>query len=660
MEAKEMESLVYGLIGRGTNLFAAQGRNVTPRPLVGDYAALVDDWSAFVAAHPESNAEPQGRFKRFLDNLTTFVMGMERNGYSAADAEALKARCRAALSDLELTRYIPEVNRMWYCSAGILPMGCVGRETINRLVLCDHAKYRVNASTQLMANGRMDEAAAIIGNLRRMLGLTPIVKAWAERVRMLEIRAVYDYGAPLRAKLWGEYRQIGNYVQMLTNWREFFKAHPICNGLYLEGFEVFLGDARSFAEAMLQNGEKSGDMEKFKESLEYAWREMPARVRLRKWKRDRIGPRETTLGRGCVLSQGSRDYENGMPLHVDWTITSFCNFRCSYCFAAGKEYKKDFCTLEQAETAIKHVASTNRSAYSVTLIGGEPTAHPHLAEIITLLQKHLGDRLEQITTVSNGSFSERQMEAILDVIASTEVRMIISIHLEYMGVDRVASLVKRLSNHVILDFSLMFHPELFDKAKAMANALCELRKEYPYFMKIGELREPPRFDRWDSRYTQEHLDWMKETKIAFDGIASASYHKKPICKKRTDWRYWVEKKSGNHIEVHEGLDNGKLKELTQFKFEDMTCCSGVSNAKIGVDGTVRGMVCHLDPPRGNIFEENPFEREDWVHGVRCTMRMCGCGANFRIPKFRSAEEAERFIAEKRLEHKKLMSEYKGE
>ena len=47
-------------------------------------------------------------------------------------------------------------------------------------------------------------------------------------------------------------------------------------------------------------------------------------------------------------------------------------------------------------------------------------------------------------------------------------------------------------------------------------------------------------------------------------------------------------------------------------------------------------------------------REDWIHGVLCTKNMCGCSVNYRIPKFRSQAEAEKFIAEKRLEQNKLM------
>ena len=97
-----------------------------------------------------------------------------------------------------------------------------------------------------------------------------------------------------------------------------------------------------------------------------------------------------------IIRQGSPECFEGLPLRVCWDVTSHCNFRCSYCFQAGSEYKKNFCTFEQAEIAIKHLASANRPSYQVNLMGGEPTTHPHLAEIITLLCQYLGDRLVQL------------------------------------------------------------------------------------------------------------------------------------------------------------------------------------------------------------------------------------------------------------------------
>ena len=372
------------------------------------------------------------------------------------------------------------------------------------------------------------------------------------------------------------------------------------------------------------------------------------------------GVLETHLNKKqSIIKQGSPECFEGFPLRVHWDVTSHCNFRCSYCFDAGKGYKKDFCTLEQAETAIKHLASANRPSYQVGLLGGEPTTHPHLAEIITLLCQYLGDRLEMLQIITNGSFSESQMKAILKAGEQVKVKLIISVHLEYMGVERVVELVKQYSSRTRLHIALMFHPELIDKAKAVADALCDLRRTYPFSMKVSMLREPPKFDKLDSRYTQEHFNCVERIEKSF-GIVHSEGPKRPIKPRKTKTfgrEFLVERDENGSVENYEWISIPELKKMTGNVFTGMTCCAGTNVVRIKADGLVRGMICGLDSATCNIFEENPFMREDWIHSVLCTKNMCGCEVNYRIPKFRSSDEAQKFIAEKKLEQKILMSEY---
>ena len=128
-------------------------------------------------------------------------------------------------------------------------------------------------------------------------------------------------------------------------------------------------------------------------------------------------------------------------------------------------------------------------------------------------------------------------------------------------------------------------------------------------------------------------------------------------KKIIGWEFLVERDKNGSVENYDRIPRSELEDLTGCRFTGMTCCAGTSVVKIGVDGRAKGMVCDLDGPICNIFEENPFMCEDWIHSVLCTKNMCGCEVNYRIPKFRSSDEAQKFIAEKKLEQKILMSEY---
>jgi pyruvate-formate lyase-activating enzyme len=356
-----------------------------------------------------------------------------------------------------------------------------------------------------------------------------------------------------------------------------------------------------------------------------------------------------------IIWQGSSECFEGLPLRVSWNVTSHCNFRCSYCFNAGKEYKKVFCTLEQVKTAIRHIALANRPSYQINLMGGEPTSHPHLDEIINLLCQYLGNRLEVLQITTNGSFSESQMKAILKAGEQVNVQLSISVHLEYMNVERVVEMVKRYSSRTRLEIALMFHPELIDKVMSMADALCDLRREYSFWMYPSLLREGPQFNQFDSRYTQEHFNIAERIKKKFSKVNSEGPQRPENQQEILGWKFMVKREVRGVTENHEQISLSELKDLTGNSFKGMTCIAGTNCAKIGVDGSVKGIICGLDRPTCNIFEENPFLREDWIHGVFCTQTMCGCNVNYRIPKFKSPAAAQRFIAEKRLEQKKLMS-----
>ena len=313
-----------------------------------------------------------------------------------------------------------------------------------------------------------------------------------------------------------------------------------------------------------------------------------------------------------LIRQGSPECFEGLPIKVVWLLTSNCNIRCSYCFNARKGYKKDFCTLEQAETTIKHLASANRPSYQVELLGGEPTTHPHLAEIISLFHEHIGNRLEVLQITSNGSFSESQIESILKVGEQVNVKLSISIHLEYLNVERVVELVERFSNRTYLEMRVMFQPDLFEKIEAMTDILCNLRKDYFFCMEVGLLREGwPTFDKYDRRYTQEQFEWAEKTKKKFDEVAIEGPQWTKAYPKSTEGEFLMERNVRGVVESHKRISESELKELTGCVFTGMTCSAGANIIRIEVDGRVKGMVCvldHLAHHNCNIFEENPQKK----------------------------------------------------
>ena len=57
----------------------------------------------------------------------------------------------------------------------------------------------------------------------------------------------------------------------------------------------------------------------------------------------------------------------------------------------------------------------------------------------------------------------------------------------------------------------------------------------------------------------------------------------------------------------------------------------------------------------HIFEENPFEKDTWISAISCTQLQCFCPINHKIPKYKSASEAQEFVARCRNAQAALMA-----
>lgn len=85
------------------------------------------------------------------------------------------------------------------------------------------------------------------------------------------------------------------------------------------------------------------------------------------------------------------------------TITDDCNCRCPVCFAAAGSHDSNFyLSVEEAE----EVAATavKKGAQSVNIIGGEPTLHPQLLDIVGVFRRHY----LKVAIATNGLLLARQ------------------------------------------------------------------------------------------------------------------------------------------------------------------------------------------------------------------------------------------------------------
>lgn len=224
-----------------------------------DYVSTVAEWVDFLVQHPGCVREAEKDVSRLLCEAS-HVFGME---------DALRNS-----EELRLAR-----NSLQHQLGRLAKLGFVWNDD----VMLNFVKHQLNESNRLMANQQQVVAQRMAEGLGHFLRLSPEIQLWAESSKEVEVRAVYDYGVVLRPRLWGGYRTVPEYCQMLRNWCDFLRKHPDCSSLYIVGYKSFLKDALVFVKEQKQNGANCAEIAELKDAVEKGWRALPSRVRMRRW-----------------------------------------------------------------------------------------------------------------------------------------------------------------------------------------------------------------------------------------------------------------------------------------------------------------------------------------------------------------------------------------
>lgn len=94
------------------------------------------------------------------------------------------------------------------------------------------------------------------------------------------------------------------------------------------------------------------------------------------------------------------------PLEINIHITDKCNLKCTYCYS--NFYKRKCEDISRQDIFRIVDAFKELGVLEVSLIGGEPFLHPHIADIINYVK----DKKLSCSTVTNGYFLERCIDAV--------------------------------------------------------------------------------------------------------------------------------------------------------------------------------------------------------------------------------------------------------
>lgn len=346
-----------------------------------------------------------------------------------------------------------------------------------------------------------------------------------------------------------------------------------------------------------------------------------------------------------IARQGELNFPHFKTLRVAWLLTEMCNYSCSYCFGQLPVGSRPFSTWSQLLHAVDVIDSLNRPQVHFDLGGGELSLHPELPKLVEEIHRRWSGRSYSIHCLSNGSRSVSFYEKLVTG-KSGQMGLSFSVHTEYASIEHFSRLVEALAEKCSLTIKLMFHPEKREMVERFFERFLELREHYSFGFVIPLLREAPRFNQTDPRYTEEDFTWWESAKRKIQaGVPERSNHE-----------------SSSHEAESTGLENAILWDIVDqsgivrrirrkndfehnlmegyHNLQDMWCCMGTRVLEIGPTGFCKGAQCPAAIGSSvSIYEGDPFSSGELPGVILCPDIACGCPANDCIPKYRNLDEA---------------------
>jgi len=296
-------------------------------------------------------------------------------------------------------------------------------------------------------------------------------------------------------------------------------------------------------------------------------------------------------------------------LNIYWTITDFCNFKCSYCPSKlhsglfARKIKPGAPTDAEIETFIDRVLNVHLMGrfLNMTLSGGEPTLHPMFKTIIERMGPH-----GSIEVVTNGS---RSVEWWQDMKVLPN-KVTISLHPEFSNLEKINELGLFLKDYgVDLSFNLMCDPKNWDWVTNVKQLLDE--KLHGHInAKILSDHSGTITDGTPYEYHQQQLDFINNQQSTVATNSDPRKHTFAIYSDGTQT----------------GLNAFKLVANKQNSFKGWACSAGHAGLKIGFNGQVTAGICEV-ARLGRLDKFNLADKE-----IVCTKIWCKCPGDLNLSK----------------------------
>lgn len=171
----------------------------------------------------------------------------------------------------------------------------------------------------------------------------------------------------------------------------------------------------------------------------------------------------------------NKTYKGNIP-EIGIDILTFCNNRCSYCYNRSYLSSPKFMS-EKILCSIMSKIIEYRKPVKVVLLGGEPTFHPRLKEIVSRFSEI--KNVQSLEVYTNGRKNIMKTK-VLDALPRDKGIISFTVHPEYVKyIDVIIkNISKVIENGVNYRVYIMFHPSFREKILVIEKKLRENNIQY--------------------------------------------------------------------------------------------------------------------------------------------------------------------------------------
>lgn len=293
----------------------------------------------------------------------------------------------------------------------------------------------------------------------------------------------------------------------------------------------------------------------------------------------------------------SKNYgEPSTPPFLTLFINSICNMKCAHCFYWRSLNSKDDLTRDE----IFELSRSLGKIENLSISGGEPFLRKEFAEICRQFISQNGVR--QIYVPTNGFYTERTVNAIMNIIEEPELELF------------------------VVELSLDGMPQFHDEFRVTRNAFKNAMETYDALAKLQE-SEPRLRIHCISTATDRNMDEIQRlSTFLFERCPHMDHHNLAIIRgDRKDAtlqgpqlrqygelyeyirRLWAPREEGRYGASVEPMLQWTKIETIQRETQFVPCTAGVLAGVVYANGDVS--VCEIHEPIGNL-RENSFN-EIW-------------------------------------------------